>query len=141
MVTARARWTRATTFCEVSNERIGPCGGRCGAQLRGQPGMYCEKYPVRARARCRLHGGKSPTGDRHPSFVHGRRSKYVVSRAAYEQAMHDIAIARVLYERAIAAGSTGVAQSAALLQAVRAYAELVRGKVLPSAIEPRPRGG
>lgn len=122
---------------EPKSQRVRGIDGRCGAQLRGQSGIYCEKYPVKDRTRCRLHGGKSPTGDRHPSFLHGRRSRYVVSQEAYDRARHDLAITRILFERAIAAGSSGLRELAAVGRCARAYAELVEGKALPATVSPR----
>lgn len=46
----------------------------CGAKTRS--GKPCPMPPVKGRTRCRMHGGKTPVGADHPSFIHGRRSKY-----------------------------------------------------------------
>lgn len=121
-----------------TSHRVPGTDGRCGAQLRGQPGTFCAKFPIRGRSRCRLHGGRSPTGPDHPTFLHGRRSKYVVSQEAYDQARHDLAIARILLNRAVAAGSSGLRELAAIARCARAYAELVEGKALPAAVIPVP---
>lgn len=108
--------------------------GRCGAQLRGQPGVYCRKYPAENRTRCRLHGGASPTGADHPSYLAGRRSKYVVSQKAYDQVTTDLAFARIMFERAIGAGSSGAREGAEIRRCQRVYAELTRGKFLPGEL-------
>lgn len=54
-----------------------PLEGRCGARLRRHPGKYCGKWPVSGRTRCRMHGGATPiAGPTHPTFKHGRQSKW-----------------------------------------------------------------
>ena len=114
----------------------GPDEGRCGAQLRGQPGVHCRKFPIEGRTRCRLHGGKSPTGYDHPSFVHGRRSRYRLRRPDYEQAASDLAMARARCYRAVAAGSSGLAESQEVGRCVQAYFKVIEGKVLPRGLLP-----
>lgn len=36
----------------------------------------CQKYPLKSRSGCRLHGGKTLLGKAHPNFTDGRQSKY-----------------------------------------------------------------
>jgi hypothetical protein len=84
--------------------------GRCGAQLRGQPGVFCRKFAAKGRTRCRLHGGASLTGRDHPSWLHGRRSAYVIRRSEYERWWIDFAGASALHRRAIASGASGWAE-------------------------------
>jgi hypothetical protein len=62
---------------------------KCGAKKRnGQP---CQKWPIKGRTRCRLHGGKSRLGAAAGRFLHGRYSSCLPTRlaAAYEDATHD----------------------------------------------------
>ena len=47
-----------------------PKGKVCGAKLRGK-NAYCQKAPM-ANGRCRLHGGKTPSGPDSPHFKHGK---------------------------------------------------------------------
>lgn len=42
----------------------------CGAKLRGK-NAYCQKPPM-ANGRCRLHGGKTPSGPDSPHFKTGK---------------------------------------------------------------------
>ena len=54
-----------------------PIQGRCGSRLRRtDPPRYCEKYPLKGRSRCQLHGGLSPRGPASPNWKHGQRSLY-----------------------------------------------------------------
>lgn len=46
-----------------------PNGAVCGAKLRGK-NKTCRKPPM-ANGRCRLHGGKTPSGPDSPHFKHG----------------------------------------------------------------------
>lgn len=47
----------------------------CGAKTKS--GKPCQKRPMKGRTRCRLHGGLSPMGGPgHPTYKHGRYSKY-----------------------------------------------------------------
>ena len=49
----------------------------CGAKLRGRD-AYCQKHGM-FNGRCRNHGGASLSGQSHPNWKHGRRSKdYIV---------------------------------------------------------------
>ncbi len=48
-----------------------PIEGRCGAQLRRKPGIFCAKWPIQGRTRCRLHGGMTPRGIASSSFKEG----------------------------------------------------------------------
>lgn len=47
-----------------------PNGAVCGAKLRGK-NATCRKAPM-ANGRCRLHGGKTPSGPDSPHFKHGK---------------------------------------------------------------------
>lgn len=62
---------------------------RCGAKKRnGEP---CKKWPIRGRARCRLHGGKTLKGIDSPSWKNGRWSKYLPENllGKYKEAQED----------------------------------------------------
>lgn len=64
----------------------------CGAQLRKQPGKYCQRPPMVGKARCRLHGGRSrPGGYKSERLSTGRYSKHLPKqiRALYHQATAD----------------------------------------------------
>lgn len=67
-------------------KRIGPLGIEgalrlCGARRRdGEP---CRQPAMRGRNRCRMHGGKTPTGPDSPHWRHGR---YSVTTAAEREA-------------------------------------------------------
>jgi hypothetical protein len=50
-------------------------GKLCGAKTRA--GTPCKRLARRPQGRCRLHGGCSLIGVAHPSYKHGRRSKYL----------------------------------------------------------------
>lgn len=49
---------------------------RCLAKTKN--GSPCQRFPLRNRTRCRLHGGLTPRGAAHPSFKHGEYSKYTL---------------------------------------------------------------
>jgi hypothetical protein len=52
-----------------------PLAGRCGARKKGtQPQRYCKAHPVPGKKRCRLHGGKTPSGPNSPHWRTGRYS-------------------------------------------------------------------
>lgn len=51
----------------------------CGAKTRS--GLPCKKPPLSGRARCRLHGGASLSGENHWNFRHGRCTKDERQRA------------------------------------------------------------
>lgn len=63
----------------------------CGAKLkRGKPGV-CQQPPM-PNGRCYHHGGASPVaGPTHPSYTHGKRSKYLPQAVAkhFDEAMDD----------------------------------------------------
>lgn len=63
----------------------------CGAPLRKKPGVFCQRYPLAGRTRCRIHGGLSKSGSEVASFKTGRYSKALPLRLAarYEQARSD----------------------------------------------------
>jgi len=46
--------------------------GRCGARTRS--GGLCQKFSL-ANGRCRLHGGKSLTGDQNGNYKSGKFTK------------------------------------------------------------------
>jgi len=50
----------------------------CGAKKRS--GLPCPKYGM-LNGKCRLHGGLSLSGQQHPNFKHGRRSKVYIENA------------------------------------------------------------
>jgi len=60
----------------------------CGAKTRS--GAPCRQKPM-ANGRCRMHGGKNPSGVAHPSFKHGRYSKDIPQRlmARFEASLND----------------------------------------------------
>jgi hypothetical protein len=133
-VAAKPRFASAIAQIE---SRLVQLDGRCGSRLREKPGRYCQRYPEPQRSRCRLHGGASPVGPLHPSFIHGGRSSYPLSvdeRALADQLRplaHDltdeIAIAKVLYRRRVAEGATATTELNALTAAVRTLADIVKG--------------
>lgn len=57
-----------------------PKGKVCGAKLRGK-NAHCQKPPM-ANGRCRLHGGKTPSGPDSPHFKHGQFAYAFRSRMA-----------------------------------------------------------
>src|SRR4051812_27426822 len=61
---------------------------KCGA--RSRIGGSCQQ-PGMANGRCRLHGGKTPSGVASPNLVHGRFSKDLPTRllARFEEALSD----------------------------------------------------
>lgn len=46
---------------------------KCGAKTRS--GYPCKRFPVVAKARCRLHGGLSLSGEKHWNYKHGNCTK------------------------------------------------------------------
>lgn len=54
---------------------------RCGARLRGKD-RNCQKWPIKGRDRCELHGGKTPRGFALPQTTHARHSKDLPTRLA-----------------------------------------------------------
>ena len=50
----------------------------CGAKTRS--GLPCQKYGM-LNGKCRLHGGLSLSGQQHPNYKHGRRSKTYIENA------------------------------------------------------------
>lgn len=60
-----------------------PEAGKCGAKLQfSDPPRYCLRWPLRARTRCKKHGGRNQRGILHASFKTGRYSKYMPRRVA-----------------------------------------------------------
>ena len=51
---------------------------QCAAKTRS--GLPCQKYGM-LNGKCRLHGGLSLSGQQHPNFKHGRRSKAYIENA------------------------------------------------------------
>ncbi|HAF11090.1 MAG TPA: hypothetical protein DCK98_13555 [Chloroflexi bacterium] len=131
----------ATAIANIE-QKIVAIDGRCGARLRGKPGVYCKRFPEPRRSRCRLHGGASPVGRDHPSFKHGGRSGYPIVLSPREQVKYEefmaeqytlaeqVALAKVQYARAVAAGSSGTAELNALAGAIRAHLEVTKGKTI-----------
>src|SRR5262245_58157373 len=61
-------------------------------QARTKKGGECRSKAVNGFKVCRIHGGAShPGGPGHPTWKHGRRSRYVPTRLAekYTEAMED----------------------------------------------------
>ena len=52
----------------------------CGARTRS--GNPCQKSPLQGKARCRLHGGMSLSGQDHPNFQHGNCTQEYRKQAA-----------------------------------------------------------
>jgi hypothetical protein len=65
-----------------------PHANACGAKTRS--GKPC-RMAAMPNGRCRMHGGMSPKGASHPSFIHGRWSKYIPKnlRAVYDAVVND----------------------------------------------------
>ena len=59
---------------EDKNKKEANPAKTCGAQLRGKPGQYCKRHPIKGRRRCRLHGGKTPRGKESPHWKTGEFS-------------------------------------------------------------------
>lgn len=61
----------------------------CGAKTRS--GKPCQNAPIAGAKRCKFHGGKSLGGIASPTYVHGRRSKFIPQRlhARYHEALED----------------------------------------------------
>lgn len=61
----------------------------CGAKKRGTTDLC--RAPAMPNGRCRIHGGKAPTGIAHSQFTTGRYSKHIPSRMAarYQEAQDD----------------------------------------------------
>ena len=62
---------------------------RCGAKRRN--GTPCQQFPLKGKRRCRLHGGKTPSGADLPQYKHGRYCRVLPSNilAKYEAANED----------------------------------------------------
>jgi hypothetical protein len=97
---------------------------------------------LRGRNACELHGGKSPRGAAHPSFKHGRQSKYAAFvpaqlREAHQRFLADPEARELREEKAIAAlvlceqlrrigdGADQAAAGGALLSAQKLFADLL----------------
>lgn len=50
-----------------------PTDGRCNAKTR--EGGHCDNHPVGDSERCRMHGGKTPSGPDHGRYEHGAFSE------------------------------------------------------------------
>ena len=46
---------------------------KCNARTRS--GIPCERFPMSAKTRCRLHGGLSLSGEKHWNYKHGKCTK------------------------------------------------------------------
>jgi hypothetical protein len=73
----------------------------CGAQKRGGKGIC--KARAMENGRCRIHGGKSPSGIASPHFTTGRYSKHMPTRMAakYEESLKDVDILSLRHEIAL----------------------------------------
>src|SRR5688500_15140239 len=61
----------------------------CGARTRyGGP---CRQPAMRTNGRCRMHGGKTPSGLASPNLLHGRYSKDLPTQllTRFEEALED----------------------------------------------------
>ena len=58
----------------------------CGAKTR--QGGTCRRHPLKGRRRCRLHGGKTPSGTASPHFKTGRYSRYLPTQIRQLYAIH-----------------------------------------------------
>lgn len=74
---------------------------QCGARTSAE--TPCRRWPVRGRARCRLHGGHNPSGLAAPAFKHGRYSKVLPTRLIdrYRAAREDAALLELREELAL----------------------------------------
>lgn len=61
------------TPCNGGNPLKPPADRVCGARTRD--GTPCQNWTMQHRARCRMHGGKSPRGIGSRTFKHGRYSR------------------------------------------------------------------
>lgn len=63
---------------------------QCAAKSK-RSGERCKRHASKGMAVCAVHGGKSLAGKNHPSFKHGRYSKYMPDRLAeqYLDALQD----------------------------------------------------
>jgi hypothetical protein len=73
---------------------------KCGARTRA--GGRCEQPSMR-NGRCRMHGGKSPTGLAHPRTVTGRYSRDMPTRmlSRFQDAMYDTELLSLREELAL----------------------------------------
>ena len=76
----------------------------CGAKLRGK-NAHCQKAPM-ANGRCRLHGGKTPSGPDSANFKHGRYATAFRGKLAerFQEASADTKPLDLLPELAIQRG-------------------------------------
>lgn len=74
---------------EITSTFGSPHARRCGAKTRC--GAPCRNLAVRARTRCRMHGGSTPRGFASPHTKTGGRSLDLPTRlaATYESALND----------------------------------------------------
>lgn len=74
----------------------------CGAKLRGKPGRTCQKPPM-ANGRCRLHGGRTPSGPDSPHFKHGKFAYAFKGRMAekFQSALLDTQPLELMAELAV----------------------------------------
>lgn len=131
----------ATTLVKVEVEP------HCGARIPRRPGEICMEPPVAGRRRCRVHGGLTPTGRNSPHFISGRHSRYPVPLTVAEQARYaqhkaavydqrrddlagDLALARIMYERAVSAGTSGVAEATVVARLALAHARITSGRTI-----------
>lgn len=80
---------------------------RCGAKLRN--GGACSCWPIRGRARCRMHGGQSLRGPASPAYKHGRYAEFLPDglRDRYRAALADPALLELRDEISLLDGRLG----------------------------------
>lgn len=114
--------------------------GRCGARTRSEgTSGFCQAYPEKGRTRCGKHGGRSKYGEASATYVHGGRSKYPVeldeaeqvryedyAKQAYDAAA-DLALARIMRDRAIGQGGSGVAEGGLVDRLLKTHTAITKG--------------
>lgn len=75
---------------------------RCKAKSK-QSGEQCKRHAVPGKEVCAIHGGKSLAGPLSPTYVHGRRSKYMPKDllVKYQEAVADPDILNLTHEIAL----------------------------------------
>ena len=71
---------------------------RCGAKRRnGEP---CQKFPINGRARCRLHGGLTPTGPALPQWKTGEQATRLPPnlKKLYVAALNDAELLKIRHD-------------------------------------------
>lgn len=60
---------------DAAEPQAQPGKKHCGAKLRKKPGKRCRNTLLMPNGRCRLHGGKTPSGLASKNWKHGLRSR------------------------------------------------------------------